>query len=230
VSYFENPDSSQAYVLAYGVAEKEIKQKKNSPPADVVVSTFFSDPRYQVFAKKNTVTTAADDRDGYRRAVHQFDINQEDFFIFIQMLSEASKQLGKQAVVMKHVPRPADSLGISSILLADAIQPVTGTQDTLPLAFQRNGLWIQPTPLRKIRKAKPPYLYFEIYGLRQNAQGGTDYEIAYIVKEAANRGVSKLASKINPFDRSKTLIELSEKRQGNSPRCGAANTINCLHL
>ena len=221
VSYFENADSSQSYVVAYGIADKKIKRKKNSPQTDIVVSTFLSDPNYRVFAKKSTIAMAANDRRGYQRAVHRFDIDREDFYIFVQVLSEASKQLGKQAVVMKHAPRPADSLGMSSILLADAVQAAGSGQDTLALAIQRNGLWIRPTPLQKIRKEKPPYLYFEVYGLRQDNQGGTKYEIAYIVKEAADRGLSKLAGKINPFDRSKTLIELTETRQGNAFRAHA---------
>ena len=69
-----------------------------------------------------------------------------------------------------------NSLMMSDVQLASDIQP-SSTEEK----FVKNGLKIIPYPYTAIRRKRPVYLYFEIYNLRYNQSGNTDYTITHTV-------------------------------------------------
>jgi GWxTD domain-containing protein len=69
-----------------------------------------------------------------------------------------------------------NSLMMSDVQLASDIQP-SNTEDK----FVKNGLKVVPYPYTAVRIKRPVYLYFEIYNLKYNASGNTDYTVTHKV-------------------------------------------------
>ncbi|HHL72955.1 MAG TPA: GWxTD domain-containing protein [Bacteroidetes bacterium] len=216
VSYLENPDKSQTCVVVHRVDSDKINFSDGQLRADITVTTTLGDEYYNIISEKTGRIEVP--RSGSAHLVHPFALRAGDFYIFSEVLNEAARQQGKTAVLMKHVPRPADSLGISSILLADQIRETAKAAANSTVSFWRNGLEITPIASRTFSNQDKKFLYFEVYGLKKDADGKTSYDIAYTVKDAKEGGLSALAEKLNPFSSGKRFIEFSESRQGTSAR------------
>ncbi|KAA3616397.1 MAG: hypothetical protein DWQ05_11730 [Calditrichaeota bacterium] len=232
ISYFENLNDEQTCIVSYGIENKSIKFGKHKSEVKLQFSTALSDSFYNVFAEENA-TTQINKSDGTRNmaAAHKFDFRPGDFYVFVEALNSENRQLGKKATFMKHAVRPADSLGLSSILFAENISgsALIGAANSNTIV-ERNGVFIQPTPFRNLDKKSPPFVYFEIYGLDKNDEGKTNYNIDYIVKEGKDEGVSKIIGKLNPFDSGKTLIQISDNREGNNHRDSAFVQLDLSRL
>ena len=68
---------------------------------------------------------------------------------------------------------PDTGLIVSDLLLASKIEPKSGTQDS------HRDLAIDPNPIRTFDPDNPVFVYLEVYNLKQNAFGRTDYQITY---------------------------------------------------
>jgi GWxTD domain-containing protein len=67
-----------------------------------------------------------------------------------------------------------DDLVMSDIQLADLIEPVSDSS-----AFIKEGLSVWPNPAHQFNRNLPIYLYFEIYNLRLDDQGISQFSIDY---------------------------------------------------
>ncbi|MCA9735250.1 MAG: GWxTD domain-containing protein [Deferribacteres bacterium] len=217
LTYFENPDSTQTCIVSYGIETEKIHFAEGKNTIDLQFNTALSDSFYNVFNEKNILVKINSDGSKQQScAATKFDFRLGDFYVFTEVLSSATRQLGKKATFMKQVTRPADSLGLSSLMLAENISANEISQEEQSTNLvERNGLFMQPTPFRDLAKNSRPFVYFEIYGLTKDNGGKTDYQIEYIVKEGKEQGVGKILNKLNPFDSGKTLIQIPDHRQGN---------------
>ncbi|NIR46732.1 MAG: GWxTD domain-containing protein [Gemmatimonadetes bacterium] len=73
---------------------------------------------------------------------------------------------------------PADSLAVSDILLAERIRPLAETPR------RRAQLEITPNPSLAYAGDQPVHIYYEIYGLEQDAEGFASYEVQLTVRVA----------------------------------------------
>ncbi|KAA3661498.1 MAG: hypothetical protein DWQ10_04385, partial [Calditrichaeota bacterium] len=220
LSYFENRTKEQTCIASYGVETDKVKFSSKKKSVKIQFDTALSDSFYNVFAEMNqSAIVNSKGPDLQNCAAAKFDFRPGDFYIFSEVLNSSAQQLGKKATFMKHLERPADSLGLSSILFAENIASKDfSTEANSKMLIERNGLFIQPIPFRQFAKKSQPFVYFEIYGLEKNDTGKTDYQIDYIVKEGNEEGFGKVLSKINPFGSGKTLIQIPDHREGNKIR------------
>ncbi len=224
VTYLENPDESQTCVVVHRIEGDELIFKKDRQQEEITVTTTLGDEYYNIITERTGKVTVP--KKGSAHIVHPFSLRAGDFYIFSEVLNEAGRQQGKTAVLMKHAPRPADSLGISSILLADAIEEREKPMQNSRTSFWRNGLEISPIASRTFSPKDKKFLYFEIYGLKKDEEGKTRYEIAYTVKDAKEGGLSALAGRLNPFSSGKRFIEFTETREGTTARDVAWSSLD----
>jgi GWxTD domain-containing protein len=80
--------------------------------------------------------------------------------------------------------------------------------------FVKHGLEIMPLPGLSIQKQRPLHVYFEIYNLTMSAQGETNYEIEYSVKQGSKAGL--LAAITGAASDKKKSVTLQERRTGKN--------------
>ena len=232
LSYFENPDDRQTCIVSYGLRQKTVKIGESKASARIQFNTVLSDSFYNIFAEQNASAVIPKEiKDRKNCAAQIFNFRPGDFYVFAEVSNADNHQLGKQATFMKHIIRPVDSLGISSVVFAENIftEP-PNSQARSNLIVERNGIFIQPLPFLVLDKSKPPFVYFEIYGLDKNADGETNYQIEYIVKEGKDEGIGKVFKKLNPFGSGKTLIQIADPRTGTKTRDTAFVQLNLSRL
>jgi hypothetical protein len=102
-------------------------------------------------------------------------------------------------------------LAMSSIVLASAIEPATGSDP-----FVRNGLRILPNPYRRFPRAKPVYVYFEVYNLTPNAEGKSEFVVEYttLLRKEKKSGAKKVFSIFGGGAKPSTTLVL--EREANS--------------
>ncbi len=89
---------------------------------------------------------------------------------------------------------PDDSLGLSDILLADALRPVA----TEPI--RRSDFDIAVNAARQYVPEQPVVIYYELYGLERDREGFSSYEVSLSVKVTAlNREGTILGGDRNPL-------------------------------
>ncbi|MCX6174530.1 MAG: GWxTD domain-containing protein [Ignavibacteriales bacterium] len=89
-------------------------------------------------------------------------------------------------------------LDISDIILASRVE--TGSQSKY--SINRNKISILPNPTKQFMKGAPTYVYYEIYNLKKNSSGLTDFEQEVEVKEYSEEngsGLEKTISDIGKF-------------------------------
>lgn len=105
---------------------------------------------------------------------------------------------------------------VSDIMLAYSVEE---TVDGLPLTVSeivRDGLSILPAPWSVYSTDQPIYLYFELYGLMQNSQGNTGYNIEITLEpKETDRGVRRVFSGL--FRRDKEGVSVSFEGSGSNP-------------
>ncbi len=95
---------------------------------------------------------------------------------------------GQRARTEEEVSLPDYSGGelmVSDILPAAAVREVPrGTEGR----FVRGNLEVLPLPGRALQSDQPLFVYYEVYNLRKDPVGATDYEVSYAVGEAPDEG------------------------------------------
>jgi tetratricopeptide (TPR) repeat protein len=81
-----------------------------------------------------------------------------------------------------------NELGMSSIVLASAIEPAAGNE-----SFVKNGLRISPHPSRRFDRQKPVFVYFEVYYLAPDAEGKSSFVVEYtaLLRKEEKSGAKK---------------------------------------
>ncbi|MFC1540040.1 tetratricopeptide repeat protein [Gemmatimonadota bacterium] len=93
---------------------------------------------------------------------------------------------GKRATAEEEIALPdysGSALMLSDILPAALIRQVESESVS---RFRRGDLEVLPLPGRALQIDQPLFIYYEIYNLKKDDVGGTDYEITYSVAEMPN--------------------------------------------
>jgi GWxTD domain-containing protein len=126
---------------------------------------------------------------------------------------------GTVAVQRRKVTVPdfsTEDLALSDLLLAYRIEESEDGKPHTAAEFVRDGLTIRPAPWSVFSHKQPIYLFFEIYNLRLDAEGRTNYEIeAVLVPKDDSKGIGKLVKGI--FGGGKKGVSVSLPGQGTSP-------------
>ncbi len=102
-----------------------------------------------------------------------------------------------------------EELRISDILLASEIDDA----DTAG-KFSKGDIRVVPMPTRNYRKAQKVYAYYEVYNLKKNRFGQTDYEVKYVVRTVVGRSEGVVGAVASLFKRRKTQISVSYEHAG----------------
>jgi GWxTD domain-containing protein len=115
-----------------------------------------------------------------------------------------------------HVPvYHPDSLALSDLLLAYLVEE--SDSPTGPGTFVRNDLAIRPAPWNVFDVGQPIYIYFEAYGLQEDAPGRSSYEVEAVLVPADTRsGFSALAARILGRD-SNAAVSVRFELAGSAP-------------
>ncbi len=107
-----------------------------------------------------------------------------------------------------------DSLLMSNLQLADNIVSQSAFSN---LNFTKNGLEVCPYTFKRVLRRRPIFLYFEIYNLRLNERGLSNFEIAYQV-ETTNPKLNLWQKTWGRLfgDGKKNMITTSMKRVGET--------------
>ncbi len=96
--------------------------------------------------------------------------------ISVEFLDVASGKRGVYRTAVDVDTFHSDRLQLSDVLMALSIEP-----DSVLPSMQKEHLKIVPNPLRMSGPTVPLYIYYEIYGLRVNDEGATNFRIEYRV-------------------------------------------------
>ncbi len=91
-----------------------------------------------------------------------------------------TRAVGEQLIVRM----PKDALRLTSVILADKLQPVAGDAATAP--FKMFGFDVTPNPERQFRPGSPVTLFYVVLGAGADAAGKVDLKISYQI--LYNRG------------------------------------------
>lgn len=96
------------------------------------------------------------------------------------------------------VPTYADGdVALSDLMLAYRIEEAVDKTATEHADIVRDGLSIQPAPWSVFSHKQPIYFFFEIYNLKKNPDGKTDYEIeAVLSPKEKGKGIGKFVKGI----------------------------------
>jgi hypothetical protein len=78
---------------------------------------------------------------------------------------------------------PDDRLGVSDLLLADALRPLAERPE------RREELGIVPSRTLRFRRGEPVHVYFEVYGLETDSEGVARYRVEFAVEDAEERNL-----------------------------------------
>ncbi len=131
---------------------------------------------------------------------------------------------GKRASVEEEIELPdytGSGLMLSDILPAALIREVDSESIS---RFRRGELEVFPLPGRALQIDQPLFIYYEIYNLKKNDVGGTDYKITYSIAEMPNEsgiGVRLFQGEVTPVRARQRRIVLSS----SFPRSGIQTDI-----
>ncbi len=128
----------------------------------------------------------AGDRTGDRRVIPHLaglNITPGEYTLDVRMKNRLNGEIG---VYRKHLSveaYPPGPLKLSDIQLAWKV-----SEEGQPDRFSKNGLRVVPMPTRLYRKGQPVYIYYEIYNLKRDAFGMTNYTVEYTVRSGEPPG------------------------------------------
>jgi tetratricopeptide (TPR) repeat protein len=120
---------------------------------------------------------------------YHFAVKPDSYHVAFFVQQPATKRVGGWKEEMR-VPQFNDGqLAMSSIVLASSVEPATGDDP-----FVRHGLRILPNPYRRFPRAKPVYVYFEVYNLTPNSEGKSAFVVEYttLLRKEKKSGAKKV--------------------------------------
>lgn len=127
----------------------------------------------------------------------------------IKDLASGHTGLYKQAVEVPDYG--VEKLKISDILLASEISDANSAGK-----FRKGDIRVVPMPTRNYREAQKVYAYYEIYNLKKNRFGQTDYEVEYLVRTVVGRSEGVVGAITSLFKRRKTQVSVSYEHAGTA--------------
>lgn len=124
---------------------------------------------------------------------YHFAVKPDSYHVAFFMQQPATKRVGGWKEDMR-VPQFSDGqLAMSSIVLASSIEPATANDADL---FVRHGLRLLPNPYKRFPRAKPVYIYFEVYNLTPDAEGKSAFVVEYttLLRKEKKSGAKKVFS------------------------------------
>lgn len=192
ISYFENDNNTGTYVVTYGLEQKAIESYLELPNQNVLMSTLVINSKKINVAKQNSVVPIkfSDLISESTYGTFDFELSKGDYYFLSEAINNPTHQHGQQEFIFNKNKRD-QGLAISSVLLAENILPEADSM-SIPTYKRiiRSSLAIEPTPFRKFSLTDPIFVYFEIYGLKKDGSGSTDFQIEYKVKEAKKGGIT----------------------------------------
>ncbi|MCR4437785.1 MAG: GWxTD domain-containing protein [bacterium] len=107
-----------------------------------------------------------------------------------------------------------DSLMISDLQLSLRIVEQVPARHLKP-----NGVLVVPTLQRQFPRGKPVFVYFEVYNLRLDSSGKSDYHVAYALRSAGGSGLlTELAKAVSFLVQGKRseAVEMAFRSQGTA--------------
>ena len=139
-------------------------------------------------------------RDYYFVSEH-FQVPPGSYYFAVEAENPHTHEIGSVRDSIRVRAFDADSLEVSSVLLARRVVPGTGTK-------QRSDFRILPNPLKRYDSTSKGSIYFEIYNLAQDEFGETHYEVTYQLRSIPEVGSPGKA---------RWMTALSYDHKGSSP-------------
>ncbi len=130
-----------------------------------------------------------------------------EYILDVRMKNRLNGEIG---VYRKHLSvesYPTGPLKLSDIQLAWKI-----SEEAQPDRFSKKGLRVVPMPTRLYRKGQPVYVYYEIYNLRRDTFGMTNYTVEYTVRSGEPPGaISRIFRAFKGTDRDEQVSVAQEQ-------------------
>ncbi len=192
IMYFENDNNTGTYVVNYGLEQKAVDSYLELTNQNVLMSTLVATSKKMNVAKKSSVVPInfSNLRSESTYGVFDFELSKGNYYFFSEAINSPTQQHGQQEFLFSKNKKD-QRLKVSSIMLAENILPEADSASTPTYKrILRSSLAIEPTPFRKFSLSDPVFIYFEIYGLKKDNSGSTDFQIEYKVKEAKKGGIA----------------------------------------
>ena len=124
-------------------------------------------------------------REGYLFTGEKLMLSPGKYFIAAEAEDRKTKSIGTFRSVLQIEEFGYDSLSVSDMLLARRIVE----REQAP--YGRERYLILPNPLKQYRQGAQAYFYFEIYNLRKDRFGATNYQITYQIRTLKEDGAEE---------------------------------------
>ncbi len=177
-----------------------------------------------VFKAAKRVVLRVDGKTGIIPDIIAMDVKPGSYYLAVQAIEERSGRTQVYGMPLRVPSYRQGRLWLSDIEMAASIEQTTGEGH-----FVKQNLEVIPLATRHYTQRHLIYLYYEIYGLSQDAFGQTDYQISYRLKPRSGQsfgakvlgGLEKLAG----IDQNEEQIAISYDQTGD-----ADNVVNYLAL
>ena len=177
-----------------------------------------------VFKVANRAVFRVDGKTGIIPDVIALDVKPGSYYLAVQAIEERSGRTQVYGMPLRVPSYRHGKLRLSDIEMAASIEQTTGKGH-----FVKQNLEVIPLATRHYTQQHLVYLYYEIYGLSQDAFGQTDYQISYRLKPRSGQsfGAKVLSGlgKLVGIDQNEEQIAISYDQTGD-----ADNVVNYLAL
>ena len=177
-----------------------------------------------VFEVANRAVFRVDGKTGIIPDVIALDVKPGSYYLAVQAIEERSGRTQVYGMPLRVPSYRHGKLWLSDIEMAASIEQTTGKGH-----FVKQNLEVIPLATRHYTQRHLVYLYYEIYGLSQDAFGQTDYQISYRLKPRSGQsfGAKVLGGlgKLVGIDQNEEQIAISYDQTGD-----ADNVVNYLAL
>lgn len=177
-----------------------------------------------VFKAAKRIALRVDGKTGIIPDIIALDVKPGAYYLAVQAIEERSGRTQVYGMPLRVPSYRHGQLWLSDIEMAASIEQASGEGH-----FVKQNLEVIPLATRHYTQQHLIYLYYEIYGLSQDAFGQTDYQISYHLKPRSGQsfgakvlsGLGKLAG----IDQNEEQIAISYDQTGD-----ADNVVNYLAL
>ncbi|MCY3680758.1 MAG: tetratricopeptide repeat protein [Gemmatimonadetes bacterium] len=177
-----------------------------------------------VFKAAQRAVLRVDGKTGIIPDVIALDVKPGSYYLAVQAIEERSGRTQVYGMPLRVPSYRHGKLWLSDIEMAASIEQTTGKGH-----FVKQNLEVIPLATRHYTQRHLIYLYYEIYGLSQDAFGQTDYQISYRLKPRSGQsfGAKVLGGlgKLVGIDQNEEQIAISYDQTGD-----ADNVVNYLAL
>jgi len=226
---FRDPNGKVRVEVYYGVPYSQLEFQYQGDRWTTPLKEKFAlfDEDYQpVVLDSNQVALVAPTEQARRHGAYisqyNFSLKPGRYHLALRFESEPGKRLGILRSDFVCRAYPSDSLRVSDLQLSprissavQAARPELASGRRGPSRFIKHGVRIIPLPGQTIRKDRPLYVYFEIYGLTLDSAHQARYELHYRLRTLKKR--KGLLGKIGGvLGAGPGLLSVTETRQGVS--------------